>query len=206
MRTAHKQHLNVFDQCRCRCFKLNSPISTGPMLLNMQAVARKFNQLQRREASKLGGTQSLIDLKTTTKTARGSSRRPRSSGGRMTVTQTPPSTNSACQGTAAAAARMQIALPCLAGATLQRKDGGGFTAVRQPPLRASKGLPSSTQVNEGFARKRAKERKLASNTTTTNSANRGGSNATDLGAGVKEEFAVQVARRDDILQVCTCLN
>lgn len=164
----------------------------------MQAVARKFNQLQRREAST-----SLIDLRqpsssfgknATNKTAHRSSRRPRSSGGRMTASQTPSSTdnnNSICK--TPSPAGVHVVLPCLAGATLQRnKDGGGFTAVRQPPLRASKGLPSYTQVNEGFARKRVKERKLALNAN---------ANVAAQGADVKEEFAVQIARRDDILQV-----
>lgn len=185
------------------------------LMIYMQAVARKFNQLQRREAV-IGGTQSLIDLRRpssyfdkniTNKAVRRSSQRPRSSGGRMTATQTTSSTkdnNSTCH-----PARVQVALPCLAGATLQRKkDGGGFKAVRPPPLRASKGLPSYTQVNEGFARKRAKERKLASNANAINNnstASGGGftNNVTDLGAGIKEEFAVHVARRDDILQVGT---
>lgn len=169
------------------------------LLMNMQAVARKFNQLQRRETST-----SLIDLRqpsssfgknTANKTAHRPSPRPRSSGGRITPSQTPSSIDSnniTCQ--TSVPARVQVALPCLAGATLQRsKDGGGFTAVRQPPLRAKKGLPSYTQVNEGFAKKRARERKLALNANTNN--------VPEQGAGVKEEFAVQIARRDDILQV-----
>lgn len=170
----------------------------------MQAVARKFNQLQRREAS-TGGTQSLIDLRqsssyfndnTTHKAVHRSALRPKSSGGRITAPKTLSSTtNNNSVGKTAVTARAQVSLPCLAGATLQRsEDGGGFTAVRQPPLRASKGLPSYKQVNDGFARKRAKERKSASNANSATS--RGGTNnSTDL------EFAAQIARRDDILQV-----
>lgn len=98
-------------------------------------------------------------------------------------------------------------LPCLAGATLQHKDGGGLLAVRQPPLRANKGLPSSTQLDEGFARRRAAERKLASKSSTTNNAGRGvgaeegAPKAAELGAAAKEEFVVKISRRDDILQV-----
>lgn len=160
--------------------------------LHIQAVARKFNQLQRREAS-IGGTKSLIDLRqpaaVTKKTAaeRRSSRRPRSSGGRMTATP--------------------AALPCLAGAALQHKDGGGLLAIRQPPLRAAKGLPSSKQLDEGFARRRANERKLASKANAFNNAGRGvgmgegAPNAAELDAAAREEFVVKISRRDDILQV-----
>lgn len=99
------------------------------------------------------------------------------------------------------------ALPSLAGATLQHKDGGGLLAVRPPPLRANKGLPSSTQLDEGFARRRANERKLAAKGSATSNADRGvgvreeALEAVELGAAVKEEFVVKVSRRDDILQV-----
>lgn len=100
------------------------------------------------------------------------------------------------------------ALPCLTGATLQRKYGGGLLAVRQPPLRATKGLlPSSTQIDEGFARRRANERKLAAKASTNNNAGRGGgkdegaSKATELSFAAREEFVVKISRRDDILQV-----
>lgn len=94
-------------------------------------------------------------------------------------------------------------LPCLAGATLQHKDGGGLLAVRQPALRASKGLPSSTQLDEGFAMRRANERKLALTANATDNAGveEGAPKATELGAATREEFLVKISRRDDILQV-----
>lgn len=93
------------------------------------------------------------------------------------------------------------ALPCLAGATLQLKDGGGLLAVRQPPLRASTGLPSSAQLEEGFARRRANERKLASKASANSNMKEGAYQAAELGAAAREEFVVKISRRDDILQV-----
>lgn len=119
----------------------------------------------------------------------------------MTATPAAPPTGNICQ----TAARAKIALPCLAGATLQLKDGGGLLAVRQPPLRATKGLPSSTQLNEGFARRRANERKSASKANTNagrgGPMEEGGPKAAELGVTAREEFVVKISRRDDILQV-----
>lgn len=100
-----------------------------------------------------------------------------------------------------------VALPCLAGAALQHKDGGGLLAVRQPPLRATKDLPSSKQLDDGFARRRANERKLASKANGTYNAGRGegleegAPKAAELGAAAREGFIVKISRRDDILQV-----
>ncbi|CAN0032928.1 unnamed protein product, partial [Scytosiphon promiscuus] len=174
------------------------------------AVARRFNQMQR-EAS-IGGTQSLIDLRTPSasfsKKTTGlehSSRRPRSSGGRMTDSGV-----GVCR---AGAGERQTVLPCVAGASLQVREGGGFTAIRQPPLRAAhgNGLPSFSKVNEGLIRRRAKKHQLVSKTTRrTSVSERHGSGGTgegrdptaaaELSAGAREDFAVKVARRDDILQ------
>lgn len=161
----------------------------------MQAIARNFNQMQR-EAS-INGTQSLIDLRQPSasfnrKNTRASSQRPQSSGGRIATT--PPE-----------ALRGQIALPCLAGAALRHRDGGGLMATRQPPLRPSKGLPSSTQISKASARRRAKERKITSTSNKREGALMGSEPdrpaTAELSRGEREEFAAKVARRDDILQV-----
>ncbi|CAM9929921.1 unnamed protein product [Ectocarpus sp. 12 AP-2014] len=159
------------------------------------AIARNFNQMQR-EAS-INGTQSLTDLRQTSaafnnkNTTRASSQRPQSSGGRIATT--PPQ-----------ALRGQIALPCLVGAALRHKNGGGLMATRQPPLRPSKELPSSTQISKASARRRAKERKMASTSKIGEGAlmdSEPDRPATaELGSGEREEFAAKVARRDDILQ------
>lgn len=110
-----------------------------------------------------------------------------------------------------------LAAPFLAGATLQLKEGGGFTAVRGgPPLRG-KGLPSKAQVNEGLTRSATKERKLAAknssgNGSSLNNKASGAEHNKSRGANVEpgtgtttreeeEEFAVMLARRDDVLQV-----
>ncbi|CAN0059978.1 unnamed protein product, partial [Ectocarpus sp. 4 AP-2014] len=159
------------------------------------AIARNFNQMQR-EAS-INGTQSLLDLRQPSaainnkNTTRASSQRPQSSGGRFATT--PPQ-----------ALRGQMALPCLAGAALRHKDGGGLMATRQPPLRPSKELPSSTQISKASARRRAKERKMAS---TSNIRERVSMDSepdrpatAELGSAEREEFAAKVARRDDVLQ------
>lgn len=150
-----------------------------------------------REAS-INGTQSLIDLRQPSaafnhkNTTRASSQRPQSSGGRIATT--PPQ-----------ALRGQIALPCLAGAALRHKDGGGLMATRQPPLRPSKELPSSTQISKASARRRARERKIASTSNIREGALTGSEPdrpaTAELGSGEREEFAAKVPRRDDILQV-----
>lgn len=127
----------------------------------------------------------------------------------MTAISSPRIDNS---GTRARGKQGQIALPCVAGASLQLKEDGGLTAIRQPPLRASKGLPSFSKENKGLARRKAKERQLLSKAINGTTANRGrgGMGAEDgrgdaaapeLSAGAREEFAFKVARRDDILQV-----
>ncbi len=130
----------------------------------------------------------------------------------MTAARTPPTKNVGHD----SAARAPIALPCLAGATLQPKEGGGFKTVRQPPFKR-KGLPSSKKLEESFARRMAKEGKLMSrkatnnnntNNNNNNNASSGGGleqgrtpNAAELRAGDREEFVAKMARRDDILQV-----
>ncbi|CAM9314335.1 unnamed protein product [Ectocarpus fasciculatus] len=160
------------------------------------AIARNFNQMQR-EAS-INGTQSLIDLRQPSaafsqkNTTRASSQRPQSSGGRIATTPPPQ------------ALRGQVALPYLAGAALRHKDGGGLMATRQPPLRPSKGLPSSTQISKASARRRAKERKRTSTSNIREGAFMGSEPdrpaTVELSSGEREEFAAKVARRDDILQ------
>lgn len=122
----------------------------------------------------------------------------------MTAAQTPP-TKEVSQNSSTLA---PIALPCLAGATLQPKEGGGFKSKRQPPL-VRKGLPSSKKIEESFARKIAKEGKLASNKADNINAGSGGGleqgrtpHPAELRVGDREEFVAKMARRDDILQVC----
>lgn len=123
----------------------------------------------------------------------------------MTTARTPRPTKDVGHNSAA---RAPIALPCLAGATLQPKEGGGFKPVRQPPFRR-KGLPSSKKLEESFARRMAKEGKLmSSKASNNNNASSGGGSeqgrtpdAAEQRAGDREEFVAKMARRDDILQV-----
>lgn len=96
----------------------------------------------------------------------------------------------------------QIPSPFLVGATLQLRPGGGFTAVRRPPL-CAKGLPSATQVNKGLAKSAQEERKIAlkNSSKKASGADQGHGPTVELGADIKKEFAARIARRDDVLQV-----
>ncbi|CAM9207477.1 unnamed protein product, partial [Hapterophycus canaliculatus] len=176
------------------------------------AVARRFNKMQHQAS--IGGTQSLIDLrqpfvlssKETTTDLQRSSRRPRSTGGRMTAVLSPLIDNNG-RTVRAGAKQGQKTLPCIAGASLQLQEGGGFTAIRQPPLRASKGLPSFSKVNKGLIRNRAKERQLVSKASSGTTTDRGGMEdgrgytaTAELGVRARQDFTINVSRRDDILQ------
>lgn len=123
---------------------------------------------------------------------------------------------------------VRLAPPSVAGATLKLQEGRGFTAVvvsSQPPPLCAQGLPSSAQLrlregrgarggDEGGERKRVWRKKTTINngSASGNSGDikglmsaeqgRSGTATVELVAdALKKEFAVKLARRDDILQV-----
>lgn len=101
---------------------------------------------------------------------------------------------------------MEAVPPLLAGAIIELRDGGGFTAFRRPPLR-SKGLPSATQVNKGLARSAKERRSPPRNSSNEKSgAKQGRGHAAELTADTKAEFSTLLERRDDILQVGLSLD